>query len=174
MKYWGRTQTAAPQIWNDIQSKPEFLADNQIEYDEITNKPIVESGTFAPKMYGMVIKSFHHYKNTGKYIRINNAYFFSIYLEVALSNQNGSEILEIRDLPFTFPSPNYTPVWIPGTYYGITNNYVPYLYGMGGFSIIRIGYTYGTTFTTSYNHLTANMLRTSGTFCLACNGSFFV
>ena len=160
--------------WDEIQNKPAILSDNQISWDEIQDKPIIESGSFSPKMYGISGKTFYHYKNTGKYIRIDNAYFFSINLEVALSNQNGSEMLQIQDIPFTFPLPQYTPVYIQGTYNNTTNIVTPYLFGEGGFNRIIVAWISSTLHQSFPSRLLANTLRTSGTFYLACNGSFFV
>lgn len=166
MKYWGR-QTEKTD-WNTLQGKPQILTDDLIDWNEIQGEPPIESGVFDARLRDSSGFSFSQNTQSGKYYRIGNICFFSIYKIASLSSYNGTNNVQLWDLPFAFPSGNQ--MYITGIWYG-TNSLIatPLLLSLSGQNKIGLFYIADST-AQSLTALMGNILKTSGLFTIRCSG----
>jgi hypothetical protein len=152
------------QDWNNLINKPSILNDGLISWDEVQNKPVIESGTFTPVLVDSSGFNYSHSLQSGKYWRGEQICHFNLKLTVNMAS-SGNGALQLAGLPFSFSNEQF----LNGYFHGIASNFSPLFFGVSGQGKINILYTTGTSslFTST---LKGSNFRSSGNFNVYCEG----
>jgi hypothetical protein len=169
MRSWTTFKTAnsnSNNSWDNLQNKPAILSDNQINWNEIEDKPIKQ--TFLPRITTFDNTGvFSHTIRQGEYIIINNILIFSIKLKILIQYANFTTWLVVKDIPFTFPA---TEQLLNGLWGGTpkVSGVTPFAVGAG--NIITPRYQISTSYP-SYAAITSQSFNNGNYFDLWCTGS---